>query len=974
MQSTFHTENLPGLLLYLVKSAELWFYKVDQQSTTQLVEAINLILLNGLKYSDNCASYQQFLNDLFWLNAFNSKFDISLSDVVNKKQFSKVLSLWIYEKFGESSLCSNLQLLLSDKELMETHYTENAFLRDEIYSNACLICISAVELRKPVLLNFASQSLYIPVDETQQYKSHRRSSSHPHFSTSPNTKFKEKEEKINSLFTTEIPLEQKTVHDLVQFDEIKKRKSALNLSFAIARKCKSLPNIAETFKQRPRSQTVSQPMSIPQRDIHQLKYRRLSGSSPKIDVFSESQLTTPDDGCKVNFIVCSSSDGTFRDTQSSYDKGAIKKKLTPEKSQHNKKLSSCRYKSNKTIKYNKSNNYLHNSADIKIHFDRDDPNAKIADLNKNEKVNHISSSLTSTSSKGISPISFLSSMSKNIFSPKSDPISIRSCDKYSMNSNSSSIAGSFSNSLSKNDVLSSFGCTRDGEKLIKAHVNVFDDLMLTPDSSNLNSNNSRSNTIFDDQNLASLLKTNLFSSNHTDLERENAHFKISEAVISVIEHIKWTKAEGEIVKNLIKKPKNAEKVETDPIKDKSEAKKTENIDKKNEFIEIVETATSYLDTKEDSSAPSTAESANEDKDYDELLDSYDNVHLEHVAYAEWGCGFDSRSAENVGLSLISKFNDTDLPRVAELKWLVSEEICTRYNVPQDLLPIPDVNISENPDDHVVHQIQRGTRDWAPPRKQIIFTDHHSVGRKTQMQKQNYRCAGCGMRVAPIYSNRFRYCHYLGKYHCTGCHRNHKSIIPAKVLKKWDFGLYPVSVFSYRLLEEIWQYPLFILSHLAPTLYKRVRSLAVAKLYRTQLKYLKDFITTCRFSQNEEKLFYEIQTYVTVDPDKWSMSDFVDTKEGTLQKNLKIIIDKCERHISNCVLCAARGFICEICFSEEPVYPWQVKVTRCEKCGTCYHIKCFQSLPNGECRKCYRLTKKCFDVNDEKMFNEALYCI
>lgn len=56
-----------------------------------------------------------------------------------------------------------------------------------------------------------------------------------------------------------------------------------------------------------------------------------------------------------------------------------------------------------------------------------------------------------------------------------------------------------------------------------------------------------------------------------------------------------------------------------------------------------------------------------------------------------------------------------------------------------------------------------------------------------MSKQNYRCAGCSMRVAPKYASRFRYCEYLGRYFCTGCHTNQLALIPGRVLQKWDFS-------------------------------------------------------------------------------------------------------------------------------------------------------------------------------------------
>lgn len=63
-----------------------------------------------------------------------------------------------------------------------------------------------------------------------------------------------------------------------------------------------------------------------------------------------------------------------------------------------------------------------------------------------------------------------------------------------------------------------------------------------------------------------------------------------------------------------------------------------------------------------------------------------------------------------------------------------------------------------------------------------------------MAKQNYRCAGCGMKVAVEYANRFRYCEYLGRYFCTGCHTNQLALIPGKILSKWDFTRYPFFFF------------------------------------------------------------------------------------------------------------------------------------------------------------------------------------
>lgn len=80
---------------------------------------------------------------------------------------------------------------------------------------------------------------------------------------------------------------------------------------------------------------------------------------------------------------------------------------------------------------------------------------------------------------------------------------------------------------------------------------------------------------------------------------------------------------------------------------------------------------------------------------------------------------DILSAESVALSLISRFNEKQLPKASELQWLVSEE-----EVPQALLPLPkSIPISPDDSEEVPITPLRGTKEWAPPRPQIIFTLH-----------------------------------------------------------------------------------------------------------------------------------------------------------------------------------------------------------------------------------------------------------
>ncbi|XP_037932395.1 run domain Beclin-1-interacting and cysteine-rich domain-containing protein-like [Teleopsis dalmanni] len=325
---------------------------------------------------------------------------------------------------------------------------------------------------------------------------------------------------------------------------------------------------------------------------------------------------------------------------------------------------------------------------------------------------------------------------------------------------------------------------------------------------------------------------------------------------------------------------------------------------------------------------------------------------EHIPYAEVGenC-LDLLSAEVVGLSLISKFNDVQLPKVSELKWLVSDQ-----DTPQKLLPLPSQKTPMTQEESLVRSRTRGNKFWAPPRPQIIFTDQPQPNRKQQIKIQNNLCAGCGMHVAQSYIHSFRYCSYFGKYHCTGCHRNQISTIPAKILQLWDFKCYPVSVFAYRLLEQMYSYPLFYVPDINPALYIQNKILRNARKKRFQLGFVKDFIRACRFAVEENKYFDAIPNHIASELDVWSMADFIDVENKSMKRSIDELISNCEAHIFNCVLCIGRGFICEYCDKSEVIYPWQKNTFRCDRCGSCFHLQCWKGMVE-QCCKCHRMNKR-----------------
>lgn len=111
----------------------------------------------------------------------------------------------------------------------------------------------------------------------------------------------------------------------------------------------------------------------------------------------------------------------------------------------------------------------------------------------------------------------------------------------------------------------------------------------------------------------------------------------------------------------------------------------------------------------------------------------------------------------------------------------------------------------------------------------------------------------------------------------------------------------MSVFAYRLLEEIYTYPLFYVPILNPTLYIRSNLLCSARHKRQQLNYIKNFIERCRYATLEASNFNTIPKHITDDIDVWSMSDIFDARSKYLHKTIDRLIATCEKHITNCVV-------------------------------------------------------------------------
>uniref|UniRef100_A0A1V1FQN1 Putative cysteine-rich protein 5 n=1 Tax=Reticulitermes speratus TaxID=60591 RepID=A0A1V1FQN1_9NEOP len=485
------------------------------------------------------------------------------------------------------------------------------------------------------------------------------------------------------------------------------------------------------------------------------------------------------------------------------------------------------------------------------------------------------------------------------------------------------------------------------------------------------------------QSLMSFLSSGQFSRPSAELDRENAHFSISEAMIAVIEQVKCNR-QLHIAEETGEVGDESDE-EINHLKQRIRMRRRQRQEEKRRHLIPLsllsdgktDTTTTDQSVSPLSSSPGTSSECISTDDVDDLeVDEVKNLaELKNAGLSVSMASLYSEadlskhpppwtgtevvtetvlSAEGVALSLLRQFSEKHLPRASDLEWLVSEQ-----DAPQQLLPLP-TSWPVSPDeaeDLDMHQATplRGTVEWAPPRPQVIFTPHSAPVRRVLMVKQNYRCAGCGMKVALEYANRFRYCEYLGRYFCTGCHTNQLALIPGKVLTKWDFTRYPVSSFSYRLLDQMLGDPLFAIGDVSPGLYRKARQLERTRQLRMQLCYLKDFILTCRFAEHLQVALRKEPEYMLTELDVYSMQDLVEVKSGEVATRLREIVNSSSQHVAGCQLCQARGFVCELCRSKEVIFPWQLgKVARCSTCGACFHTACWTPSP---CPRCTRLSAR-----------------
>ncbi|CAM4603807.1 unnamed protein product [Leuciscus chuanchicus] len=392
------------------------------------------------------------------------------------------------------------------------------------------------------------------------------------------------------------------------------------------------------------------------------------------------------------------------------------------------------------------------------------------------------------------------------------------------------------------------------------------------------------------------------------LDQENAHFVVVDMVLEVLEAVKWVVCLQQLK-------------HTHPHQDRCETHNSSKTD----------SISSFDSGFEDDSASQLSSNRYSLDSFQSSLQSY---------RMQW-------SAEDLAHHLVSEFRK---------QWFPSELLQNPVNLNSALQEVALAEDRISLTEEIKQKTRmRGTLTWAPPRFQIILCVQPTQRRSDVITSQYFLCAGCGTEVEPRYMKKLRYCDYLGKYFCDGCHGGLESVIPGRVLNNWDFARYPVCNFSKQLLDSIWQQPLFKLTSVAKNLYSQAKELQRFRELQEQLISIKKLLSTCRLSAGVLEEFEQLPAHLMQELHLFSMDELIRVKKGQLCTIAKALLQSAVAHTDLCELCQAKGFICEFCHGKEVLFAFQRDTcTRCQDCRACFHISCFR---DESCPKCARLQKR-----------------
>ncbi|XP_016398940.1 pleckstrin homology domain-containing family M member 1-like [Sinocyclocheilus rhinocerous] len=238
---------------------------------------------------------------------------------------------------------------------------------------------------------------------------------------------------------------------------------------------------------------------------------------------------------------------------------------------------------------------------------------------------------------------------------------------------------------------------------------------------------------------------------------------------------------------------------------------------------------------------------------------------------------------------------------------------------------------------------------------VLLSHLSTVPNERGLDAQNYKCAGCPRQIG-MSLGRARLCEFSGQYYCESCHQGDTTIIPSRMLHNWDLTAHEVSKQAFKLLTQIEHEPLLHLDALNPDLFDHTDIMEKVQSLRQRLRFLGDYILICRSGISKQiQPRLQQRTYLLDNSDLYSVLDLQQIADGHYESYLQSLIQFGSKHVHSCDLCTQRGFICQICNTDNIIFPFQFdSTTRCDVCKAVFHSSCKAKCP--VCPRCARIQK------------------
>lgn len=118
-----------------------------------------------------------------WINPSLASNDTEINSTIPYSRIKNDKALiWIYNNLENHTLSQKLCWLISDKEHLASCFEKTAYLCQESYSEATLICLRAIEQNQPSIITDIDPYLFLDRANVKQlHKLHRRCSSYPEY-------------------------------------------------------------------------------------------------------------------------------------------------------------------------------------------------------------------------------------------------------------------------------------------------------------------------------------------------------------------------------------------------------------------------------------------------------------------------------------------------------------------------------------------------------------------------------------------------------------------------------------------------------------------------------------------------------------------------------------------------------------------------------------------------------------------------